>query len=237
MGKFHGPLTPAIYTKLCEPDVLVDSPSSLSDPVYIETSKGLLIAYLRGVQCPQCQRIIVELYAFWPSSDKKPNTTKVERYRVIPKFDLVPELHSSIPDEVKQDYIEARQVKHISLRASATLARRCLQNTLRHAFPEMKTSSGWILSEEITWVENNHRLDPELIQALRALNNAGNFGAHPVKEGGLQTIYELSPKDLDACFSVLEELFLECFIKPAEKKERRERLNLRFPKPEKKRAK
>lgn len=231
---FKGDLTPYVWNPDFESDLTLPDHIAFSRAITFGPGGIAMKARIRAYQCPKCSKPIIDLLAFW--SNEKDYAEPPEIIPIYPSTEPDPKISKHIPFSVRQDFIEAFRVRKVSLKASATLARRCLQNTLRHAFPEMETKLGW-LSQEIRWVEDNHKLDSDIIDALNALKEAGNFSAHPEKEGELQTIYELSPEDLDACFSVLEELFDECFVKPAEKKERRERLKRKFSKLEKKKIK
>jgi hypothetical protein len=70
------------------------------------------------------------------------------------------------------------------------------------------------LFDEIAWVEQQTSLEPELVNSLHSLRKAGNFGAHPPKDGS-SVVYDLNSEDFEACFMILELLFDSTFIKPA----------------------
>lgn len=200
---------------------------SLSNPMTFGEDGLELLTFLRGTRCPKCNGLSIDLLMIWATSLQKGFDGPPEIIQVYPDKDSPPELHYSIPSDVQRDYIEAHLVKHDSLRAAATLARRCLQNTLRHAFPEMKRDN---LAVEINWVRQNQKLNEEIIYQLEALKEAGNLGAHPNKKEDLQIIYELSNDDLEACFLILEYLFAECFVGPAVKEEKIKKLKDKYGK-------
>jgi hypothetical protein len=70
------------------------------------------------------------------------------------------------------------------------------------------------LFDEIAWVEQQTSLETELVSSLHSLRKAGNFGAHPPKDGG-SVVYDLNPEDLEACFMILDLLFDSTFAKSA----------------------
>jgi hypothetical protein len=126
-----------------------------------------------------------------------------------------------VPASIADDYKQATRISKISTKASATLARRCLQATLRNKFPEMGKKPN--LKQEIDWVIDNGGLDDEINEVLHKLRDAGNFGAHP-SEDGLTEIYDLSQEDLEACFLLLDHLFDIFYVQPAKRKEKLSKL-------------
>ena len=122
-----------------------------------------------------------------------------------------------VPESIANDYKEATRIAGISTKASATLARRCLQATLRNYYTKMSKQPN--LKKEIDWVIENAGLDEEINDVLHKLRDAGNFGAHPSGDG-LTEIYDLSQEDLEACFILLDHLFDVFYVQPAKKKEK-----------------
>lgn len=119
-------------------------------------------------------------------------------------------VHSAVPESIAQDYREATRVMALSLKASATLARRCLQATLRDGFESMPRGQ---LRDEIDWVVGNGHLPSELNDVLHSLQKARNFGPHPADDG-LTIIYELTPEDLEGCLVLLDSLFRLMYVLP-----------------------
>ncbi len=86
-----------------------------------------------------------------------------------------------MPPEIAQDYVEACNVLPISAKASAALARRCLQNML-HAH----TYKAKDLAKEIDLLLNETDPAKALPHRLRVtvdgIRNFGNFSAHPIDD-------------------------------------------------------
>lgn len=170
-------------------------------------------ATLVCLQCPKCAQLTFEVHV--GSLDRETPWGIPEKGPVYVAYPLGAErpISEHVPGEIGADYAEATRVAELSLKAASTLARRCLQATLRSVYSEMPRKRD--LFDEIKWaVDNDTSLPTELTGALHALRKAGNFGAHPA-EDGLTPIFELDTVHLDACFHVLEWFFEEKFDKPA----------------------
>jgi hypothetical protein len=131
-----------------------------------------------------------------------------------------------VPPEIAKDYREATRIMDLSPAGASTLARRCLQASLRHAYPDMPR--GMNLQPEAEWVRNHKELPAEVIEALFALKDLATFGAHPA-EDGLTVVYELSRDDLDDCIHLLDTLFEILYVAPARTAERLRNLRQRVP--------
>lgn len=122
--------------------------------------------------CPKCcsRTIDVHMHPF-----RKPEGTQVTTVRPLAGERPVPR---EVPEALAGDYREATRIADLSLKGATTLARRCLQATLRYVFADLPRGE---LFREIRWLEENDRLSAELITPLHALRKAGNFGA--IREG------------------------------------------------------
>ncbi|PIT08053.1 hypothetical protein BGI30_09095 [Snodgrassella alvi] len=80
---------------------------------------------------------------------------------------------STIPDVILEDYKEVNLILNLSPKASATLARRCLQSTIRDFYSITDKRN---LHQEIEAIED--RIDPGMYKAIMALKSIGNIGAH-----------------------------------------------------------
>jgi hypothetical protein len=177
--------------------------------------------YIRAYECPKCAERTIDVIC--RLNDKPEDET---RYTIRPQAPerVVP---SEVPEVIASDYREATRIAHLGQKGSATIARRCLQATLRSSFAAMPRGD---LYDEIEWVEKENKLPKEMIGALHSLRKAGNFGAHP-SDDGLTMVYELSDQDLEACFILLDSLFDYLFVKPRHEKDLLDGLRARmFPK-------
>ncbi|KKZ89093.1 DUF4145 domain-containing protein [Rhizobium phaseoli] len=118
-----------------------------------------------------------------------------------------------IPAALREDYFEACAIRSASPKASATLARRCLQGMIRDFCGIAKGR----LIDEIK--ELNKRLDdgsaprgvePETIEAIDAVRDIGNIGAHMEKD--INLIIDVEPGEAQALIELIEMLFEEWYV-------------------------
>ena len=109
-----------------------------------------------------------------------------------------------IPQAIRQDYLEAVSIADLSPKASATLARRCLQGMI-HDFWGIKEKN---LNAEITALkEHIPRRQWEAIDAVRKI---GNIGAHMEKD--VELIIDVDPDEVKRLLMVIELLFKNWYI-------------------------
>lgn len=217
---FHRPLDPAVYESA--PGKKTSEMQHAAQEAYLGTG-GDEISRLFAYICPKCGNRTIDLHV--APYDKKQPVTRIQVRPLGMERPTAPE----VPHEIADDYREATRIAGLSSRGAATLARRALQATLRRAFPDMPQRD---LFDEIAWLEKHSRLDADLVSSLHALRKAGNFGAHPPKDGST-VVYDLGPEDLEACFMILDLLFETAFVKPARTAIKLEALKKRmFPRPQ-----
>lgn len=116
-----------------------------------------------------------------------------------------------VPAPYANDYKEACLVISDSPKAAAALARRCLQNVLRHV-AKVKPGN---LADEIQQVIDGGKLPLQLADSIDAIRNIGNFAAHPMKSQQSGQILEVAPGEAEWNLDVLEMLFDFYFVQPA----------------------
>ena len=151
---------------------------------------------LRFYNCPECEKYSIELEGL---GAKVGNID----LRVQP-FGSSKEFPNYIPDVVRNDYKEACLIKDLSPKASATLARRCLQGMIRDFWKVSKKN----LYEEINALK-------ELIPAaqwkvLDSVRKIGNIGAHMEKD--IDVIIEIEPHEAERLIRLIEFLMKEWYI-------------------------
>ena len=121
-----------------------------------------------------------------------------------------------IPESIRQDYTEACLIQDISPNASATLSRRCLQGMIRNFWGISKKS----LNEEIKELET--KVDPSTWQAIDALRQIGNIGAHMEKD--VNVIIDVEPEEASLLIGLIETLLKDWYITRHEREERNKNL-------------
>jgi Domain of unknown function (DUF4145) len=130
------------------------------------------------------------------------------------------------PDFIKaalrEDYEEACKVKNLSPKASATLARRCLQGMIRDFCGISKNRLIDEIKELRKSLDNGTAakgVTHESVDAIDAVRSVGNIGAHMEKDVDL--IVEIDPGEAQMLIDLIEMLFQEWYV---ERDKRRRRL-------------
>jgi len=126
--------------------------------------------------------------AWVPNNYKKIKAGKVKRcYKcgkyaiwiyddlIYPAESTAPRPHDMMPDDVKRDYIEARQVLDDSPRSAAALLRLAIQRLLED---ELEAEGGSLYQMIGNLVENDD-ISPRIKKALDTVRITGNNSVHP----------------------------------------------------------
>jgi Domain of unknown function (DUF4145) len=118
-----------------------------------------------------------------------------------------------VPLAMLEDYNEAWAIVDLSPKASATLARRCLQSMIRD-FCNITRKN---LHQEIEALEKALKddelpkgVDVETVQAMKALRDVGNIGAHMSQMDGV--IVNVDPGEAEALLKLIEMLFNDWYV-------------------------
>jgi hypothetical protein len=117
-----------------------------------------------------------------------------------------------VPQPVLDDYREACLIRDLSPKASATLARRCLQGMIRDYWGIRKAG----LKDEIDELED--RVDPLTWKAIDAVRKVGNIGAHMEKD--INIIVDVEPQEAAKLIGLVELLIRDWYITRHEREER-----------------
>lgn len=109
-----------------------------------------------------------------------------------------------IPKAIRQDYEEAYSIVHLSPKASATLARRCLQGMIRDFWSISKNR----LVDEINELQNV--VPTSQWKAIDSLRKIGNIGAH--MESDINTIVDVDPDEAEKLLKLIELLIDKWYI-------------------------
>jgi hypothetical protein len=122
-----------------------------------------------------------------------------------------------------KDYEEACAILTASPKASATLARRCLQGMIRDFCGISRGTLHTEIEELRTQVKSGEaprQVSDESIAAIDAVRELGNIGAHFEKD--INLIVEVEPEEATALIALVELLFKEWYVS---RYERQARLN------------
>lgn len=210
---------------------LVSSPGNLDgvkgrafDTCYIgiQTDRG----FKRGIAtdlalCPSCQNVAITVLGTVLSVGVGQTTEALGTPMVVHPRNRnrpVPPLVAAVNPDLAEDYQQASAVLQDSPKASAALARRCLQFILE---TKGGATKGETLYKQIGDIAGGLPSDvEELMQAVRKL---GNIAAHPKEAAGV--ILDVEDHEAEFMLEVIEGLFDHYYVRPARNRTRMDAIN------------
>ena len=159
--------------------------------------------------CPRCHCGIVEHSVYLDDIDDF-----VDRKIVYPVASQQVIVEPAVPENLKNDYVEAALVLEISAKASAALSRRILQSVLSsHGYKhrDLATRVEAVLSE----VDPNKILPHYVKNKIDAIRNFGNFSAHEQRDMVTSEIIDVEPEEAQWCLEIVSDLFEHYYVRPA----------------------
>lgn len=172
---------------------------------------------IRYVVCPACNRMTVDIHDRFSTSSGQYSIIYPQGLNRGPVSDVV-------PDEIAEDYREACAIAVLSPKASAALARRCLQSMLN----EKGYNAATLHRQVKLFIEEK---DPDKIapasirQVVDGIRNFGNFGAHPINEVQTLSIIPVEDHEVEWSLAIIERLFRFFYVDPAEDADRKLKLD------------
>jgi hypothetical protein len=183
----------------------------------IKNAEGPRELYSFFIVCPneECKKYTLSVLLF--ETKRNMTTYEWETGKLIRRFDLIPKSDAKVfPDYVPrviiEDYEEACLILNDSPKASATLARRCLQGMIRDFW---KIKKGRLI-DEINAIEE--LVDPLTWKSIDAIRKIGNIGAHMEKD--INLIIDVDPNEARILLQLIEQLIEEWYINRHEKEKR-----------------
>lgn len=141
--------------------------------------------------------------------------------KIIREWQLLPEseakvLPEFVPVAIRNDYYEACRIRNLSPKASATLARRCLQGMIRDFWKISKAR----LKDEIDALEE--KVDPDTWSSIDAVRSVGNIGAHMEKD--INIIVDVEPEEAQLLIGLIEQLVDDWYVDRENRRSRSEAL-------------
>ncbi|WP_455810148.1 DUF4145 domain-containing protein [Clostridium butyricum] len=156
---------------------------------------------LEFFRCPNCREITITSKVKYDNSDKVVPIRPISNAKQFPEY---------VPKQIKQDYEESCAILNLSPKASATLARRCLQGMI-HDF--------WGIKEKDLYTEISklsEKVTPDLWSALDSLRKLGNIGAHMEKD--VNVIVDIDENEANSLVKLIELLIEEWYINREKRK-------------------
>lgn len=196
---------------------ITDTITGNTTTLYIKNSEGRRSLFTTFTVCPNpdCQKFTLELklYTSVRQAGEEKLVQCLNTWRLIPPSNakVFPDY---VPKPLIDDYVEACLIREHSPKASATLARRCLQGIIRDFW---KVKPGRLVDEIEAIREHTDHLTWAAIDAVRKV---GNIGAHMEKD--INLIVDVDPNEAELLISLIETLFKDWYINREERKRRLE---------------
>jgi hypothetical protein len=144
----------------------------------------------------------------------------VNQWELLPESNAKPQ-PDYIPKQLVSDYTEACRIRDLSPKASATLARRCLQGMIR----DFCKISRKTLDQEIRALRASledgtapRGVTPESVDGIDHVRSVGNIGAH--MEADVDLIVDIEPGEAQMLIELIETLFDEWYIAQRKREQR-----------------
>lgn len=176
-----------------------------------------LFSYFIVCPNPECKELtlIIDLHpTTWTGTGYAVGELE-RRWMLIPPSNAKP-FPAYIPAAILADYYEACLIQDLSPKASATLARRCLQGMIRDFWHIIKGT----LNAEIQELQD--KVDSVTWAAIDAVRQVGNIGAHMEKD--VNVIIDVEPEEAAMLIGLLETLFEEWYVNRHERDERAKKI-------------
>jgi len=201
---------------------IVDSNQrSSSTDLHIDNVLGKIRLTNHFIVCPNEECKKVTLFADLCTIEYRTSHDRYIRKEDIKSWNLLPDSFAKqFPDYVPQviiiDYEEACKIRDLSPKASATLARRCLQGMIRDFWGIKKGR----LVDEINAIED--KVDPIVWKSIDSVRKIGNIGAHMEKD--INLIIDVEPNESQILIELIEMLIEEWYIHRYERELKMENL-------------
>lgn len=198
----------------CGQHTTITAPHEFNEWTYFQlgspSTKGAVGLNIHAISCPniECKKLFLEV-ALTDAQNNVRTQYQLGPLNVLEKWQLLPEsearvLPEYIPEVIREDYYEACRIRDLSPKASATLARRCLQGMIRDFHGITKTR----LKDEIE--EMKGKIDPVVWDAIDAVRSVGNVGAHMEKD--INLVVDVDPGEAQALISLIESLLDDWYV-------------------------
>lgn len=188
-----------------------------SSILQIENAEGKQMLTSRFIVCPNpdCKNFALEVKlgkadfssGIWCQEEP------IKTWQLIPQS-KAQSFPNYIPKAILDDYNETCLIKDLSPKASAALARRCLQGIIRD-FWKGKVTPGR-LANEIKQIKD--KVEELTWQAIDAVRSVGNIGAH--MEEDVNLIVDIEPNEAELLINLIETLLKDWYIARHEKESR-----------------
>ena len=152
---------------------------------------------IRFSKCPNCGKTSINMTPYRKNGMMRFSFS-------YPQENFMNSFPDYVPVSIRSDYLEAASIVDLSPKASATLARRCLQGMI-HDFWGIKEKN---LNAEITAL--NGKIPTAQWKAIDGLRKIGNIGAHMEKD--VELIIDVDPGEAKQLLKLIELLIEKWYV-------------------------
>ncbi|MEP1964438.1 DUF4145 domain-containing protein [Tateyamaria sp.] len=127
-------------------------------------------------------------------------------WSLLPRSSAKP-MPDFVPEEIRNNYLEACLIQEDSPKASAAMSRRCLQGMVRDFWNIPATKRG-NLGAEISYI--SEKVDADTLDSIKAVREVGDIGAH--MEKAVDTIVDVEPEEAGLLIELIETLVSDWYI-------------------------
>jgi hypothetical protein len=142
----------------------------------------------------------------------RPVEPAITRVRLMPESQARPQ-PDFIPSALRNDYYEACRIRDLSPKASATLARRCLQGMIRNFCGITKPTLFKEIEALRAAIDDGtapRDVTGESVDAIDNVRSIGNIGAH--MESDIDLIVDVDPDEAQVLIELIESLFEDWYV-------------------------
>ncbi|OGW91993.1 MAG: hypothetical protein A3G33_00265 [Omnitrophica bacterium RIFCSPLOWO2_12_FULL_44_17] len=208
----------------CSRHTTITEPNQFNSWEHFSLNKsklGDIGLYISAITCPNkdCGRLFLKVFL----TDAKYSGGGWTQTKAIQEWQLLPEseakvLPDYIPPAIQEDYYESCRICKLSPKASATLARRCLQGMIRDFWDIRKNR----LKDEVDALQS--KVDPLVWEGIDAVRNVGNIGAHMEKD--IDLIVGVEPDEAKLLIGLIETLIDDWYVDRKKKQDQLEKIKL-----------
>jgi hypothetical protein len=131
------------------------------------------------------------------------------------------------PSHIAEDYIEASKIVSLSPKASAALARRCLQALLKDVG---YTKSNLVdqINDVLKESDPKKAIPGYLRDQIDAVRNFGNFSAHPITDQSTLQIIPVEAEEAEWCLDIILSCIDHYYVSPANQAKKLSNLNAKL---------
>ncbi|MFI5020887.1 MAG: DUF4145 domain-containing protein [Alphaproteobacteria bacterium] len=183
---------------------------------------GLLGYVLEAIICAnqKCRKLSLDFDLHERGEERRALKGRLDHWKLLPPSSAKPQ-PEYIPAAIRSDYMEACAIRDLSPKASATLARRCIQGMIRDF---CGITEGRLIDEIEKLREHvlTGRAPPgvqkDSIESIDAVRRVGNIGAHMEKD--VNVIVDVEPDEAQLLIELIELLMEEWYVARHDRTER-----------------